>query len=315
MAEVTVNPDNLICRAGDECRTVADGAAVWLAPAKLNLTLRVLGRRDDGYHQIESIVAKVTLYDQLTFRPRGDGQLRLECTGLDCGPMEQNLVMRAARLVKETGVPAGVDIHLRKRIPAAAGLGGGSSDAATTLKALESLWQVGLGPAELRELAGRLGSDVPLFLDGPAVRMSGRGLEVSPIGMACFHAVLCLPDFDCPTAEVYQTFDRLSAGADQAERRPGRFGSVVRAGELVEPPSQWRDELVNDLLPAAERVRPQLAALRRRLAEATGGPVHMSGSGGAVFVLADTRAQAVEVLRRLPEELLVRCRAVSLNPW
>jgi len=90
---------------------------------------------------------------------------------------------------------------------------------------------------------------------------------------------------------------------------------MVRAGEVGEPPSRWRTELVNDLLPAAERIRPQLAAVRRRLAEAVGVPVHMTGSGGAMFVLADTQMEAVELVRALPREMQVRCRVVALNPW
>lgn len=313
---------DLFCPAREETQGRPDGWVLWLAPAKLNLSLRVVGRRADGYHEIDSVVAKVTLYDELTFRRRGDAQIHFDCTGLDCGAEQDNLVFRAAGRLREKGGAFGADIRLTKRIPPGAGLGGGSSDAATALKALNRLWELGLAAAELSELAAELGSDAPLFLDGPAVRIRGRGERVESLSMHPFHALVYLPELGCPTQQVYAAYDALRtrpgrARADQPARPagPSLWESMLSAGHVAEPPSRWRGEVVNDLAAAAAEVQPGVGEVFERLEAATGQPVHLTGSGSAVFMLLDGERQARQVLESVPQDMKARCRVVLLNSW
>ncbi|MDY7009316.1 MAG: 4-(cytidine 5'-diphospho)-2-C-methyl-D-erythritol kinase [Planctomycetota bacterium] len=293
---------SLLCPNKVRYERTADGALLWRAPAKINLTLRVGGRRDDGYHELDSTVAKVTLYDELILRPRPDGQIRLTCSGLDCGATEENLVLRAAKLMGDRS--NGADIELIKRIPAGAGLGGGSSDAASVLSALNQLWQLNLSRERLINLAEKIGSDAPLFLDGPAVRMQGRGEIIEPVTIHPFAALLYLPNLHCRTEEVYASYD-----AD------GNPQSTICNPQLEGPPSRWRSELFNDLTAAAVRVCPPLADISSRLAEATGLPVHMTGSGSAMFVICDDRVEAQSSADRLGDKMKNRCRIVLLNRW
>jgi len=289
----------------------AGGAVLWRAAAKLNLSLRVLGRRADGFHDLDSVVARITLYDDLTVTPRADGRIRLECTGADCGPAEENLVVRAARLVAG-GKAYGADIRLGKRIPPGAGLGGGSSDAATGLLALNELWGVGAGDERLGRWAGELGSDVALFLSGPAVRMRGRGLRLDPLTMPPFHAIVTMPDIHCPTGQVYAAHDAAPPAPSAAGERWRR---MVDSGAMEGPPSAWREGLVNDLAAAAVRVRPALAEVIDRLREGLGVPVHVTGSGSAVFALFDTAREALSAAAGIPREWRSRSRVAGLNPW
>jgi 4-diphosphocytidyl-2-C-methyl-D-erythritol kinase len=145
------------------------------APAKLNLFLHVLGRRDDGYHQLQTVFTLIDYSDRLRFRVRDDGAID-RVSAMEGVPPERDLAVRAALLLKEaSGTPFGADIEIDKRIPAGGGLGGGSSDAATTLLVLDRLWETGFGPEALAELAGSLGADVPYFLFGmPAWAEGGR---------------------------------------------------------------------------------------------------------------------------------------------
>ncbi len=288
---------------------VADGALLWRAPAKINLTLRILGRRDDGYHELDSIVAKVTLYDELIFRPRRDGQIRLTCSGLDCGAAEDNLVLRAAKLLPER--QAGADIELTKRIPAGAGMGGGSSDAAAVLPALNQLWKLNLPRERLITLAEKIGSDVPLFMDGPAVRIRGRGEQVEPAKVHPFTALLYLPESHCSTADVYAAYQSTDY-TDSIFKNPQ---STIHNPQFERHPSHWRGELFNDLQAAAMRVCPPLADIYSRLAEATGLPVHMTGSGSAMFIICNDMPEAQSAAERLPDKMKNRCRIVLLNPW
>src|SRR5439155_11065908 len=158
-----------------------DAVVVW-APAKVNLFLEVLAKRADGYHEIATLMVAVSLYDRLEFKEDATGKISLTSdeAELDCGP--DNLVCRAARLLQErTGCPRGAAVTLGKQIPLAAGLGGGSSDAAATLAGLNELWQLGLPPAQLGALSAQIGSDVAFFFAAPAAWCTGRGEKVSPL--------------------------------------------------------------------------------------------------------------------------------------
>jgi len=296
----------LSCRPRPASETVGCGRLLRRAPAKLNLALRVGGRRADGFHGVDSVVARVTLYDELTFRPRTDGQVRLECAGADCGPARDNLVHRAAtELASRTG---GVDARLVKRVPPGSGLGGGSSDAAATLLALDELLGLRLPAERMARMAATWGSDVPLFLAGPTVRMRGRGERIDPVDMHPFWAVLVVPDLICPTADVYRAFDELAGDAPKTPPEP----DVAR---FALPPSRWGSALANDLQPAAVRACPALGPEIDRLAAAAGRAVYLTGSGSALFIPADDEPAAEAVAGTLPGDLRRRCRIVSLNPW
>jgi 4-diphosphocytidyl-2-C-methyl-D-erythritol kinase len=288
-------------------QTLSHGALRVWAPAKINLNLLVGPAGQDGYHAIDSLVAKVTLYDAVDLLPRRDGRISFSCEGEDCGPDEQNLAHRAARLLADHARPAvGADVRLGKAIPPGRGLGGGSSDAAAVLEGLNRLWELSLPTGELAALAAELGSDVPLFLNGPSARITGRGEAVRPLAVREFLAVLHLPPVACATGEVYAAFDREPTEA--AEQL---------APKLLErqPPSRWRTALVNQLADAAGGVCPGFREAHERLAAAVRLPVHVTGSGSGSFVLCDDEPEAAGVWAKLPADLRADCLLVRRNDW
>jgi len=283
-----------------------DGGLELHAPAKINLNLLVGRRRDDGCHDVDSYVAKITLYDRIRLAPRQDGQVRLSCTGIDCGPAESNLAMRAARLLGAGRADLGADILLDKRIPAGAGLGGGSSDAAAVLWGLDRLWGLRLALDYLAQPAAQLGSDVPLFLGGPSCRMRGRGERITPADIQPFFALLILPPLLCPTPAVYRAFDAAVPPVDRQ----------LPANLLADrPPSAWRDRLVNHLGAPARAVCPPLGELWDRLSGDLPAPVHLTGSGSALFVLCDDAEEARSVAAQVPADLRSHGVMVRANPW
>jgi 4-diphosphocytidyl-2-C-methyl-D-erythritol kinase len=273
--------------------------------AKINLNLLVGLRRADGFHEVDSYVSKVTLYDELLLRPRADGQITFTCTGYDCGNNEVNLALLAARLLAEGRHASGADITLAKRIPPGKGLGGGSSDAAAVLAGLNKLWQLGLPASELAQLAARLGSDVPMFLVPPSVRIRGRGEIISPLVVHPFWAVLHMGPFSCRTSDVYSAFDRHKTV----------MGRQVDPSVLTEPPTRWRGLLENQLLEAAIDVTPAIGETLSRLKASLPASVCMTGSGSALFSLFDDLPAASAALEALPEDLRKNCAIVSQNPW
>ena len=326
-------PDALdILPARPPRQATGDGGLRLAAPAKINLDLYVGPRRPDGYHPLDSLVAKVTLYDEIILRPRPDGRITFRCDGAECGPDDKNLALRAARLLAEnarwraggsSGLAAqgrGADIVLTKSIPPGKGLGGGSSDAAAVLAGLNELWALGLPATGLAELAACLGSDVPLFLGPPVARMTGRGEHLAPAAVHDFLAVLHMPPAVCPTAQVYRRFDEL-AGQGPGPADPLAAGDPLAApprdlpAMLRTSPAAWRDSLRNDLAAPAFHVSPDLQRTHEALVAAVGRPVSVTGSGSALFILCDEPAEAAEVLRRLPGDLPGRTVCVRPNPW
>ena len=257
------------------------------APAKLNLYLRVVGKRADGYHEIETLFERIDLADELTFeaRPR---ELSLTSTDprLSCG--EDNLVLKAARLLQaESGTPRGACIHLVKRIPIAAGLGGGSSDAAATLRGLNTLWGLQLDPPRLAQLAARLGSDVPFFLSAASFAVGrGRGERCEPLDESLSLAhVLVVPEERLSTREVY-----ASAQIDLTASKPSitMVAHALRNGSLGE----LAHGLWNDLAPEAIRRCPVIATIQTSLRERGCLGTLVSGSGASVFGLCADAAHA-----------------------
>ncbi len=280
------------------------------APAKLNLNLLVGPRGQDGYHGLDSLVAKVTLYDCVEVRVVPGGGDSLRCDGADCGPPEGNLARRAARLLREScGWREGAEIVLHKSIPPGKGLGGGSSDAAAVLAALNELYGRPLGEGDLLALAARLGSDVPLFLGPPAVRMTGRGERLAPLRVHPFFAALVLPDCQCATPAVYRAFDES----------PAAPGEQIAEEALTAPPSAWRGRMRNDLAAAARKVCPELGDLWDDLSAVVGAPVQLTGSGSGLFVLCDDAAEAEAVLSAMRPRLRAHGGAhglvVRASPW
>lgn len=285
------------------------------APAKINLTLRVGPRRTDGFHEVESLVARIALFDRLTISPRSDGRITLICDDPAIPADESNLASRAARMLagRIAGRRVGAAIALTKRIPAGAGLGGGSSDAATTLMLLNELWNAGLSREELAGLGAALGSDVPLFFYSPVCVLGGRGELVRHLDSRLSGCVLLVtPGIHSSTPAVYRAFDEMRAAASgssvredqspRAGRLPGADRlSIAEVLERADHCESLMGLLFNDLERPAFRVNPELGRLARDLSAIVRGPLRMTGSGSAFFRLFDRHADAeacAEQIRR-----------------
>jgi 4-diphosphocytidyl-2-C-methyl-D-erythritol kinase len=269
--------------------------------AKINLTLRVLGVRGDGYHSVRTVLQSVALHDTLTFQ-MVRGAFRIECDHPACPTDRTNLVWRAADLVwRAAGRPArprGIVVQIAKRIPMQAGLGGGSSDAAAAIRGLASFWGLDLPRERLYAVAARLGADVPFFLEGGTALGLDRGDVIFPlIDSPAAWVTLALPPFGVSTKDAYQWFDRTSPPneyrRDRRDRRDqysrDRGALRVLGGESSRiPSSEW----TNDLEPPVVRHHPEIARLTRKLRMLGAFHAAMSGSGSAVFGLFDTSAGA-----------------------
>jgi 4-diphosphocytidyl-2-C-methyl-D-erythritol kinase len=269
----------------------SDAVAVW-APAKVNLFLEVLAKRADGYHEIETLLVAVSLYDTLTIKEDVSGKIQLHCSRPDLSTGSENLVVRAAELLRHrTGCQRGADIRLTKRIPVAAGLAGGSTDAAAALAGLNDLWGLGLPRHELASLGAELGSDVPFFFATPAAWCTGRGEKVAPVtlGKSFWFVVLC-PRFGLATADVYR-----GVSVPERPRSGTAILRAVRGGDLEEIGRQ----LHNRLQPVAERLRPALAGLLAQLASLGPAGQAMSGSGTSLFALCRDHREALRIARGL----------------
>jgi 4-diphosphocytidyl-2-C-methyl-D-erythritol kinase len=286
---------------------------VRVAPAKLNLTLAVLGRREDGFHAVHSVMVTLDLADRLALGPAFGPDDRLHVVGPggapapDLGPIEDNLVLRAfsaaRHAVRDAGdgrpLPA-LAARLEKRIPAAAGLGGGSSDAAAALDAALEAWAVAdvVDGSARAATAGALGSDCPFFLAGGWALVEGRGERVTPLPGprgAAPGVVLVTPAVVVPTPDVFARFAagiRLPGGAALASS--SHLAGELQAGIST---SRFLDRagvlaMANDLVPATSDLVPALVAFRRALARLLGRPVGQSGSGPTLWALAPSAADA-----------------------
>jgi 4-diphosphocytidyl-2-C-methyl-D-erythritol kinase len=274
--------------------------AVW-APAKVNLFLEVLAPRPDGYHEIATLLTAVDLYDTLTLDldPSGGLSLTSDRSDLSVGP--DNLILRAANLLKiRTGCPKGAAIHLTKRIPWAAGLGGGSSDAAAALAGLNDLWELGRSKPELAALGAELGSDVPFFFDTPAAWCTGRGEVVTAITLGRpLDFVLVCPEEGLSTAEVYRELVNAERGTRNAEPKTSselRVASSELAEALAAGDVEWIARgMFNRLEEAATKLCPSVALWLRRLRQTEAAGCLLSGSGSCVFALCRDGNEALRV--------------------
>ena len=271
-------------------------AVVIRAPAKVNLFLDVLGKRPDGYHDIATLMLAVRLFDTLVFEPHDD--LRLECSRTDLTTGADNLIMKAARLLQEkTGCKRGARMRLVKRIPLAAGLAGGSTDAAAALVGLNQLWQLGCNVRELAQWSGEIGSDIPFFFHTPAAWCTGRGEKVTDVFVhRPLDLVLVCPKVGLSTADVYKNVGALT-GQQPEEGTPAicralSAGDVGTVGKL----------LYNRLQPPAEKLCPQVAKWHERLKRCGAAGQLMSGSGSSLFALCENRTSAEALFEELRGE-------------
>lgn len=263
-------------------------------PAKINLFLRVLGRRRDGYHDLETLFQAVDLHDELFIRESA-GETTLEVPGFPELETHGNLVLKAIRWLRErTGDRIAAGIRLTKRIPVAGGLGGGSSDAAAALVGICELFDVGLSRDDLLQGAATIGADVPFFLVGGSAVGEGVGERLTPVDVSKeYELVLVDPGFPVSTATVFRELSRSLTG----ETRRGRLWDVLRERRKL------AEMLHNDLQPVSERLYPKIAEIRTTLEKAGVEAALMSGSGAAIFGLTQPdSAYAERVREKLPDD-------------
>ncbi|MBC7853654.1 MAG: 4-(cytidine 5'-diphospho)-2-C-methyl-D-erythritol kinase [Pirellulaceae bacterium] len=280
-------------------RSAADRVEIQ-APAKINLFLEVLARRPDGYHEIETLMSPIGLYDSLSFRATDSPKIRLECgwaAGLtkhalgDLPPPAENIVTKAASLLQQrSGCGRGAEIRLVKRIPSAAGLGGASSDAAAVLVAANIAWELNWSRERLAELAAELGSDIPFFLGRGSAVCRGRGERIEPIKTIRLHVVVVRPPVGLSTPQVYQGCRPASTPASvrklQSGLRQGNWNVVKSA-------------LVNRLEEPAAQLTSWIGRLRKEFENAGSIAQQMSGSGSSYFGICESARHARSVAGRL----------------
>lgn len=261
-------------------------------PAKVNLFLEVLAKRPDGYHELATLMAAVSLYDTLEITEEHSRATALRCdnSSLSTGP--DNLICRAVELVRrESGRSDGVGIRLWKRIPMAAGLAGGSSDAAAALAGLNYLWRLGWDRSKLIRLGAELGSDVSFFFAAPAAWCTGRGEQIEPLRLGrALDLVLVVPPVGLSTAEVFRGVT--------VPNQP-HSGAAVRQAAVEGDVRELGRQLHNRLQPAAERLCPAVADLFAQLAGLGPAGQLMTGSGSTVFALCRDPGEALRLARAL----------------
>ncbi len=262
-----------------------DSWSAWPAPAKLNLFLQIVGRRADGYHLLQTVFRLLDWGDTIHLRLRSDGLIRRIGDSLPGVAEDDDLVIRAARLLQSsTGTRAGAEIRLDKRIPAGGGFGGGSSDAATVLVALNALWRLGLPVDALAALGLRLGADVPVFVRGHNAWAEGVGEQLTPIALPDAAYVLVDPGVHVPTPALFQSQELTR---DAAPVKIADFASGSLLDNAFEPVLRRRE-------PAVEAVFQALSQI---------GTPRLTGSGSGCFVEFATRAAAEQALAQLPDSL------------
>jgi 4-diphosphocytidyl-2-C-methyl-D-erythritol kinase len=256
--------------------------------AKINLGLKVLGRRADGYHEIRTVFQTISLHDRLTFETTADGRLELACTDPSIPADETNLVMRAAAALRERyGAGRGARVTLEKRVPAGGGLGGGSSDAAATLIALSHLWNLKADAGELSELGARLGADVPFFLTGGTALGTGTGTRVVPLEDAPErHLVVVTPRVHVSTAEAYKALGAPALTKDDA------LVNLSVSRTEADFPDSLCDVMSNDFEAVVVRLHPEIGRARDALSGAGARRASLSGSGSSVYGVFESELEA-----------------------
>jgi len=271
---------------------VKNSGGAWLAPAKINLFLHVIGKRPDGYHELQTVFQFLDYSDELFFELNQQG--RIERT-YDLGfSEEQDLCLKAARLLNElVDTSCGVTISLNKRLPMGGGLGGGSSDAATVLLALNQLWNVGLSRTELAQLGLKLGADVPVFVMGEAAWAEGVGEQLLPISLPEPWYLVLNPNVHVSTAQIFSNKQLTSPPQMKKIRALKKDG--ISAAEIKRLLAFGE----NQLEPIVRAEYPEVDALLEWLSQF--GEPRMSGSGGSVFLPLDDQPQGLHILAEKPD--------------
>ncbi len=253
----------------------------WPAPAKLNLFLHITGRRADGYHELQTLFQLVDLADTIAIRVREDGAI-LRCEGPADVPAESDLAVRAARALKAaSGTRLGADLRVLKRIPQGGGLGGGSSDAATTLLALNQLWDCGLPMRDLAALGLPLGADVPVFIGGFSAWGEGIGERLTPVELPARWYLIIHPGCAVSTREVFQSPE------------------LTRNSPLITIRAFFESGGRNDCEPVVRRLRPEVGEALDWLGRFA--PARLTGTGSCVFAACESAIEAERLAARVPD--------------
>ncbi|MEO1428277.1 MAG: 4-(cytidine 5'-diphospho)-2-C-methyl-D-erythritol kinase [Cyanobacteria bacterium J06633_8] len=288
----------------------------FIAPAKINLYLEIIGDRPDGYHELAMILQSIELADKIKLEANDVQLIRLRCDSKEVPIDRSNLVYRAADLMVSEfpdsfATYGGVDITLHKRIPVAAGLAGGSTDAAAVLVGIDLLWKLGLTKLELEELAAKIGSDVPFCIGGGTAIATGRGEVLSPLlGLTDIYIVLAkYRSLEVSTPWAYKTYRSLySHSYIQDKESLSARASAVHSGEIVkaisnQDASQIAHKMHNDLEKVVLPEYPQVLQLKETFAKYDILGTMMSGSGPSVFALCDSKDKAEEVKLHMRNEI------------
>ena len=278
--------------------------------AKINWTLRILGRRNDGYHEIETVLQTVSLHDKIAFEYREDSQIILHTDSADIPRDDTNLIVKAAKALQNfAGIGLGANVHLQKRIPAQGGLGGASSNAAVTLLTLNHLWQSGLSMDELQSIGKRLGSDVPFFFNGGTARATGTGSTISPLGDADKRYLLIVtPNARISTPAAY--------GALKFASLTTTWSTSILSSSFAKPISsdshQWA--LNNDFEGVIFEIEPEIKRVKTSLLDAGAQGGLLAGSGSSVFGIfksKEARERALADLKLEEGWQVFSCETIS----
>ena len=257
--------------------------SAWPAPAKLNLMLRITGKRPDGYHSLQTVFQFLDIYDELLFHHRDDNEIHL-INPIQGVPQESDLCHRAAAALQQAcEIERGIGIELRKNLPIGGGLGGGSSDAATTLIALNQLWDCGLKPGELQSIGLQLGADVPIFIHGQAAWAEGVGEQFVNIEPPPFWYLVLIPECHVSTAEIFAQPDLT------------RHSPRIKIRDFLEGDSR------NDCLPVVRRRHPEVAEALDWLNQHAA--ARLTGTGACVFAAFADEQKARTAFKELPDSL------------
>ncbi len=268
------------------------------SPCKVNLLLNILGKRADGFHKLETVMHPVPVYDRIAFQ-RGGSAIQITCTEPSLPTDSRNLVYRAAEaFLKNAKINEGIGLHLEKRIPVAAGLGGGSGNAATTLLGLNELFENPLSATQLHAIAASLGSDIPFFLQDKPALATGRGEEIQPLefftALRGTALLLVHPGFGIATAWAYQQLARFPEALNGRPGRAQQLVSVLQTADLKTAAAEFYNSLE---APALEKY-PLLALFQEFLRENGAAGVLMSGSGSSTFAIVQNQTAAQEVAEK-----------------
>jgi 4-diphosphocytidyl-2-C-methyl-D-erythritol kinase len=278
-----------------------------LSPCKVNLLLNILGKRPDGFHELETVIHPINVCDRLSFE-RGRAGIQLTCSNPALPANANNLVHRAATAFLQAGkIRDGVRIHLEKKVPLAAGLGGGSANAAITLQGMNEIFGDPLAPEKLRDIAASLGSDVPFFLQSKPALATGRGERIQPLDF--FPALrgraflLVHPGFGIATAWAYQQLARFPGALHGQPGRAQKLISLLRGGDLDAAAAEFYNSLE---APALEKY-PLLALFQEFLLANGAAATRMSGSGSTTFAVAQNEAAAEKLAEKFKSKFGRRC--------